>query len=260
LHASEFEVDLNGFRLLQRESVSNDAFGAPYKTFNDGSQIFKAYVVGGALMIIGSDKDKTIKSIQLTGTSSKALPFKGLLLGDPKEKVVRHLGSPSNISIVDDPQVSFYEYDGKNYDVEIDKNGNLYSIKIHATDELINKTEFSESIWLDLKSAILLKNTPKILELFRPDAEIYKNGKTFFINKRYIDFVLKPDENFMTSLIGDKESVARAITEFNPTLEMRIHEKVGFGVVYKFPKSKILKEIWMLPYNGKYRVYEISFR
>jgi hypothetical protein len=96
--------------------------------------------------------------------------------------------------------------------------------------------------------------------MLRPDVEIYKSGKVLSINQKYSAFVEHPDKDFITALVSDNDSVLKELTETEPEAELRIHEKVGVGEVYKFYKGKILKEIVFFPYNGMNRVYEIKFK
>ncbi len=124
----------------------------------------------------------------------------------------------------------------------------------------MNEADDKFDQWAAFKKAVLAKDMKAILELVRPDVEISRDGEVLSIKKRYEDFRVKPDGDFVKALIGDRNSVLEEIGKTEPEEEMRLAENVGVGRVYKFKKGKILKEIVFFPYNGKYRVYEIAFR
>lgn len=261
--AGGLEIDLNGFRLQQLVSVVEPALGRPFKTIDEGDLVANAYAIDQeAYMVVGHLKKfpHNISIIQLTGATAKALPFKGLRLGDPGSKVVEVLGKPDNVKEIQSPKVTKLSYEGRNYTVELDERDRLYSIQVFTTSDLMNKTDGSESEWADFKAAILSKNIAALIEMMKPDVEIYRRGKTLSIMAPYSAFAAKPDTEFVSALVGPTNSVLQQIRQAEPMKELRLTEKVGMGVVYKFPSGKILKEIAFFPFNGRYRVYEIAFR
>jgi hypothetical protein len=261
--AGDFEVDLNGFRLHQLVSIVEPALGRPFKTIDEGDLIADAYAIDqDAYMVVGHLKKypHNISLLQLTGATTKALPFKGLLLGDPKGKVIEVLGKPDRVDQIQSLKVTKLVYEGRNYSVELDESDRLYSIQVFTTADLMNKTDGSESEWTKFKAAILSKNVGSLLEMMKPDVEIYRGGKTLSITAPFSTFSAKPDGEFVSALIGPTNSVLQQVTQVEPVQELRLTEKIGMGVVYKFPKGKILQEVVFFPFNGKYRVYEIAFR
>ncbi|MBN1474886.1 MAG: hypothetical protein JW914_09740 [Syntrophaceae bacterium] len=263
LQAADIQIDLNGFRLLQFKAIVENTFGKPFKTFKTDYSIIEAHRIdSNAYMVFEYDSKmpNNIFSIQLTGHTNKVLPFKGLTLGDDVKKVIDILGKPSEIKEIESPKVSACTYEGTNYSVEIDDKGKLYSVRIYSTKEVYREAKDSFKSYGEFKALIIAKNIKGIIEMLRPDVEIYKNGKSLYINKRYADFVSNPDKEFIEALLGERESVLREVTTTEPEGAIRIHEKVGVGEVYKFNKGQILTEIYFLPYNGKHRVYEINFR
>ena len=215
-----------------------------------------------AYMVVGHQKKypNNISVLQLTGATTKALPFKGLRLGDPRSKVIDVLGKPDHIKQIQTPKVTKLSYEGRNYTVELDENDRLYSIQIFTTAGLMNKTDRSESEWTAFKAAILSKNVAALLEMMKPDVEIYRGEKTLSITAPFITFAENPSGEFVSALIGPTNSVLQQIAQAEPVQELRLTEKIGMGIVYKFPDGKILQEIAFFPFNGKYRVYEIAFR
>lgn len=261
--ASDLETDLNGFRLQQLLSIVERALGRPFKTIDEGDLIANAYAIDQeAYMVVGHLKKypHNISVLQLTGVTTKALPFKGLLLGDPGSKVIEVLGKPDNVKQIQSPRVTKLSYERRNYTVELDERDRLYSIQVFTTSDLMNKTDGSESEWANFKAAILSKNIAALMEMMKPDVEIYRRGKTLSITAPYSVFAAKPDSEFVSALVGPTNSVLQQIRQAEPVKELRLTENIGMGVVYKFPKGKILKEIAFFPFNGTYRVYEVAFR
>jgi hypothetical protein len=75
-----------------------------------------------------------------------------------------------------------------------------------------------------------------------------------------MDFFLDKTTVFYKALLSDYSSVYEELKATEPEREIRVYEKVGVGIVHKFNKGKILKEIVFLPFAGQYRIYEIAFR
>lgn len=263
LAAADLQIDLNGFRLLQPKKAVDIYFGEPLETLKTEHSIVKAYQIdSNAYMVFEykNDLPDYIYSIQLTGTTVKAMPFKGLMLGDDISKINNILGQPSVIKKTDLPNISQYNYDGTNYVAEVDDKDKLYSIKILARPDMIQKADDSFKSYDVFKKLIIAKDIKGIIEMLRPDVEIYKNGKALFIQQRYVDFVASPDKEILEALLGETHSVLKEVKESEPEGEIRVIINFGVGEVYKFHKGKILKEIVFFPYDGKTRVYEIQFR
>ena len=263
LMASENEIELNGFRLQQFVSVVEPVLGPSFRTMDVGDFVANAYQIDdNAYMVISYNKKhpNNISTLQLTGTTNKARPFRGLVLGDAEEKVVRTLGKPDKTTKIDSPNVTKYTYEDRNYSVELDEQGRLYSIQIATTLGLMSEYSKESSAWPEFKAAVMSKDYERILEMLRPDVEMYKSGRTLSINTRYNDFRKAPDKDFIDALIGDKGSVLQEISKLEPEQELRLVLNYGIGRVFKFRSGKILNEIVFFPYNGKYRVYEVAFR
>ena len=263
LEAADIQTDLNGFRLLQLRNVAENYFGKPFDTFKTNSSTVEAYRIdSNAYMVFEYNKNfpNNIFSIQLTGYTNKALPFKGLILGDDVQKVNDILGKPASTEKIESPNVSKYSYEGTNYTVEIDDKGKLYSIRIYGTKDVVQKANDTFKSYEKFKALVIAKDIKSIVEMLRPDVEIYKKGKVLSINQRYADFAATPDKEIVTALLGDTDSVLQEMKESEPEGELRLIKDFGVGEVYKFYKGKILKEIVFFPYNGKNRVYEIEFR
>lgn len=257
------EISLNGFRLQQFVNIAPGVLGAPLQSRETEHLGMTAYPVdANSFMVVTHHKSHphNISKLQLTGSATSALAFKGLTLGDPKDKVLSVLGPPDEIEKINEPKVSLYRYRARNYTVELDESDRLYSIQIFMTTELNEKRDVTKDDWKDFKAAVISKDVQKVLEMMRPDVEIFKSGKTLSIRTRYSDFVQNPDKEFISALLADSDSVLRELMQSEPEEEIRLVMDFGVGKVFKFKKGKILDEIAFFPYNGRYRVYEIAFR
>ncbi len=263
-YASNAEIDLNGFRLQQFTLTAESVYGEHFQTVDLGDVSGKAYGVDkNSYMIIYERKQypKYIDALQLTGTSSNAMPFKGLSLGDPKSKVIDTIGLPAKIKETEISGLNIYYYDDKNYSVEIDKNNRLYSIRIFTTSAIVSEIKDSENTWEKFKNAVNSKSINILLEVCRPDVEIYQGEETHTIRTRFSDFAASPDPRFVKAFFDGGNSVRSVINSTEPSDEAtRLIENFGIGLVYKFPKDSILHEIVFFPYNGEYRLYEVAFR
>ena len=261
--AGEVETDLNGFRLQQFVKVAESELGRPFKTIDTGHSVVNAYQIDDdAYMVVEHHKKypNHISMLQLTGFTTKTLPFKGLALGDPEAKVLAALGKPDDRKKMESPPVVKLSYRERNYSVELDSQGRLYSIQVFTNADVVTKTDGGEDLWATFKAAVQSKDFLLVSQTLRPDVEIYKSGKVLSIQTRYSEFLQRPDKAFVSALLGDADSVLQELSQSEPEEELRLVVDFGVGRVFKFRNGRILKEIAFFPYNGKYRVYEIAFR
>lgn len=261
--AAEPEFELNGWRLLQTAKAMDAAYGEPHKVVEADGVTSRVYFIDRQAYMVATTTQALphhIGSLQLTGITDKALPFLGLTLGDPLSKVLTVLGEPSNRVRIEEWKVSRYEYPRSNYSIEIDDNDKLYSIRI-KTDAAVASEIVDESFspWGAFVDALASHDTARILDQLRPDIEIYRHGHTLEIGQRFHDFAESPDPDFMDALTGSR-GVAAAIANVRPEELVRVTEKMGVGLVFKFPTESALDEVVLFPYAGRYRVYEIAFR
>lgn len=261
--ANETVVDLNGFRLQQIFHVAKNVYGDPFTTVGNETKVGKAFRVGEEAYMIFSYHAKyenSIAAMQLTGVLPNTPVFLGLSLGDPKEKVLKALGPPDDIKEISEPLVKELKYNDRNYSVELDSSGRLYSIRIFTTKKIVSDIDSETDTWTEFSTAIKSMKFSEVEKMLRPDVEIYKDGQTFSVKGRYSDFQNAPDQNIVDSLFSESESVLSEVKTFTPEKELRLILDFGVGEVYKFKTSKVLREIVFFPFNGKYRVYEIAFR
>ena len=261
--AGENVVELGGWRLQQFRELADSTLGGPFRTIEESGRQSKAYRIGdGAYMVFGQDQIQpaNIGSLQLTGTVAPGLTFKGLTLGSNKGDVVAALGQPSREIEIPDPHVTRLEYDGRNYSVEIDQDRKLYSILVHTTPDFMAAPTQDEGPWDGFVRTLRTKDANGLIQLFRPDIEIYKGGETLAIRARFSDFMASPDPRIMDAFMSDETGVARFVRDFEAEENVRVTENMGVGLVYKFPPESCLQEVVFFPYAGRYLIYEVAFR
>lgn len=257
------QYQLNGFQIYQYRFAIEGSLGKPFKSGESDQFEWEAYKFDkNSYMIFQYSKKHLhlIYSIQITGKESTMLPFNGLILGDERSKVLEILGKPDEIRDIPDMKLKYYIYEDKNYSVEIDSDGKLYSIKISFYPEIYRETGKNKDYWNQFKTVIAKKDFARLSLFFRPDAEIYYMGNTLNIDKAFASFFLDKKTAFYSALLSETESVYEELKNDTSKLEIRMIEKVGAGFVHKFYSGKFLKEIVFMPYAGQNRIYEIAFK
>jgi len=259
------EVALNGFLIYQFRDTVKKALGKPFQTGKTERSEYEAYAIGDdAYMAFEYLKDHKdwVYSIQISGTNARMVPFKGLVLGDSREKVLRALGKPDRTEKVSNGKKELLVYDAENCSVELDTKGALVSIRIYWYQDLFEPPDGdNEKNWKAFRRAIQKKDFKTISGYFRPDVEIYRDGQVLSIDTAFEAFFLASKGKFFDAVLSDKNSVYSEVKSGVPDqMDMRLHEKMGSGFVHKFPKSKVLEEIYFLPYAGRWRIYEVKFR
>ncbi len=269
--AGEIETDLNGFRLQQFCSNAEKALGKPFRSqkrvISAGNLKSSAYLIDDdAYMVVECPDEKgppNIHSLQLTGFSQKTLPFKGLYLGDSENQVIKVLGKPDLVEKDSDTKKTFI-YKDRNYSLRLSgEEPKLHSILIFTTRELIvgaTSPDDNEE-WETFQAALLAQDMPRLMELMRPDVTINHGHDIYAINNSWVEFIKHPDPLFVQALLNKTGSaLEQASMSVQPEKQWRLQEHYGLGVVYKFPEGNPLEEISFFPYNGKYRVFEITLR
>jgi hypothetical protein len=143
LSADETVTDLNGFRLQQLKSAVERSLGKPTEASEkDDINVEMHLIDQNSYMVITYTKKSplTVESIQITGSAKMAIPFKGLVLGDRKDKIQRVLGKPTSTEKTELPNVWRLNYKGRNYIIEVNDKSRIYSIKIFTTVDLMTNT------------------------------------------------------------------------------------------------------------------------
>ena len=258
------EDELNGWRLQQFAAIVTSEMGEPFKSLEDPPFRYHAYRFDEqAYLVVGIDQAQPnhVASLQLTGKASTLMsPFKGLRLGDGRDKVLAVLGPPSDIVAVAEPKLSRLEYADRNYSVELDEAGGLYSIRLHINQAFMHIPPDDEDPWPDFLAALESGDAKRLLPHLRPDVEVYRHGRTLSIQQRFSDFAARPDPALLDAFLSADSGVRRHARDCRHETAVRVTEKMGVGVVWKFEEPCGLGEVVMFPHAGRYRVYEVAFR
>lgn len=259
-----YESELNGWRLLQFTQTIEPALGEPFTTRDNPPLRYRAYGVGDdAYMVFGTHDalPQVIDSLQLTGTAAvDMLPFKGLKLGDDRGKVLTALGQPTSMTEIDEPKVTRWNFEGTNYSVELDSENRLYSIRIDMQHDFMKPRDDTNKDWETFVAAVRSRDADKLLDRLRPDIEVYRDGQVLAIRKRYRDFSESPDAALLDAFFSSNSGVLRYLDTCTAETNVRVTEKMGIGLAYKFDPECPLAEVVLFPYAGQYRVYEVTFR
>ena len=264
-HAQDaaYESELNGWRLLQFMQAVDPVMGEPFTTRDDPPLRYRAYGLGkDAYMVFGmhDDQPHVIDSLQLTGTAAgDMLPFRGLKLGDDRGGVIAALGEPTSKTEIDEPKVTRWDYEGTNYSVELDSDDRLYSIRIGMGHGFMEPAEDREKDWETFVAAVRSRDPGKLLGRLRPDMEVYRDGEVLAIRRRYSDFATSPDAAILDAFFSTTSGVLRYLDTCKAEANVRVTEKMGVGLAYKFNPECPLAEVVLFPYAGQYRVYEVAF-
>jgi len=260
----EFYPVLNGFYLWQFKAGVRNHFGEPFETQDFGDRIIEAYkVTDTSYMAFEFLKEKfehNAFSVQISGYPTHMTAFRGVKLGDSFSDVEKKLGKAESSKKVEGlPYTIYYYNDDSNFSTEFDEDNRLYSIRIYVTDEFMNDAEHDFDSWTDFTEAIKAKDMKRISDLLRPDFEIFKDDKVLSVETPFAEFLANPDNEIVNAFIGENGSVKAAMEESEPDGEARLIIDMGLGQVYKFYKGSVVAEIVLFPYNGKYRIYEVTF-
>lgn len=256
------ELELDGWRLQQFAASVEEQLGPPFKVVEQPPETFKVYHVGErAYLVVGTRSPlvNNIDSLQLTGTQADATLLRGLRLGDPADKVRQALGAPQKVKPIGEPDVDMWDYLDRNYSVEVDRAGHLYSVRIHSDEKLLGAPR-GDDPWSAFKADVASGAFERVEPWLRPDVEVYRDGETLAIRGRYGPFLATRSDALRDALLGPHSSVRTAIAQYEPEGLVRVTENMGVGLVFKFPDASELQELVFFPYAGRYRLFEATFR
>lgn len=266
------QIELNGFLLGQYKIVLESTFGEPFKEIaHEDGWVDRFYSLGpGAesYMLFGlSNKDDVqIIAMQITGNSAPGMfPFLGLRLGDSKSKVLEVLGEPSSIKPVVVPDLNldlkYYQYEGRNYSVEINHLDKLYSIRLVGDEGLLQEAQGVPAIE-ELKVCVLRKDADCLVGVLAPDFEAFKDGKAITYSTAARRELANSASPLVHLLLGSENSLRSVFADekLDGHSELRLYESKRLDWVFKYPDSKIIQEIVYTFHSGEWRVWEIRFR
>ena len=260
--------ELNGFKLRQfKEAVKNE-YKEPLQVnnFDDGfvAEIYLIKPDSTAYVIFEYPNwnKEIIFSIQIYGAFKEIDPrFKNIKMGISENELINEIGKPSNSKEIGE-YGKVLEYENTNYSFEINKNGNLSSIKIFDNyNEVYPKPNVEKIPSLDKIRTILKSNNPKIIsELLSPEMELYLENETLFFKQSW-----EKEINYDYSRIFETISkITKGINKVNGSDENQYEENMRLTLgenpkhVLKFKTGMKLKEIVMKWENGKYLIWEIK--
>jgi hypothetical protein len=269
---AESQRELNGYLLGQHSSVLASTFGEPFReiTREDG-WTDRAYVLDydrGVYMVFGfsPDRPEYMVAIQITGGSGIDMyPFLGLTLGDDSSVVRDGLGQPSDVAHSPELNLDVWTFDGRNYSVEFDSTGRLYSIRIVGF-EGFPEVEGSLTPVGPLAQALRSEDIDQLLDLLAPDVEIYKDDSVHMFNRAARTELLDPNSEVSRLLYSGpgslREVLPETLSDADYEMNLRIFERQpeAFYSVCKFPDAIPVEELVFQKQAGRWRVWEVRFR
>jgi len=258
-------TELYGFRLGQYKHTTKNEFGEPFQggKFEDESEYEMFFIDSEKsiymVFIYSKEQNKTIESIQLSGDNFMAdIGFYGLRLGIDKEKVEKVLGKPYDKKDIGEYGEQ-WNYENKNYSIEISHKGKLSSVKIWDTyssnTSIMGKRPEFESI-IKLMSS---NNNTDIGHILAPTVEIYYKGQTLCFEKSF-GTEIKTDFSGIFQTIREIINGLDKINTYDPNSyeeNMRVVLGQNMKHVVKIKKGHIIQEIVFENINGQYLIYEI---
>lgn len=262
----EMVTKLNGFQIGQYRDVARLELGDPIKKekYEDGFEyeIFLLKPDTSLYMIFEYSPAnlQLIWSIQFTGKAGVA-GFKNLSLGIISADVERLLGKPSRIVDAGEYGVK-WEYNATNYSVEIDRLGNLSSIKISDdSNTLFPINELSEIPSLAVIVKLLRSDkNEKIAAALCPDVEVSVNGKLYSFNRK-LQHEVDNDASTVFELVRELIADCSKVNTKDPSAyaeSIRVVEGQNPLHVIKLKKNTRIKEIVLRYQFGKYLIWEIK--
>lgn len=264
----EGETELVGFVLGQARKNVHAQLGPPFQksVHTDGwlSEFHKLKPDTSIYAVFKYNPSDTSKiyAIELVGERYPDMqPFRGLKLGDSKEKVSARLGKFERSETVDDPPVTTFFYNNENYSVDIDDRGLLYGIQIFGN--ILNHKPIGNPSVKHFRDAVISKNIDSLVSWLAPDAEFHKGGKVIMYTVGARAELSNPNSEFTKLLLGETGSVRYVFSKeyAEGTSESRLHPELNqMTVVDKFFDSNIISEIVFRTHAGRWKVYEVIFR
>ncbi len=204
-------------------------------------------------------------SIQLAGDSGTEMHrFVGLSLGDARDRVIRQLGQPSHVERNPELKLDVLEFTDRNYSVEIDSTGRLFSIQILGYDGFPQYPRDSVPALTQFASGLSARDLDQILESLTPDFEIFQGDSAYRFQNSARRDVADTAAAVARLLYAGTNSVAHALanqaTVRSADLVIRVYERAAPGFAYKFSSASPLAEIVYQRSAGEWRVWEIRYR
>jgi len=259
--------ELNGFLLGQSQRAIDASFGtllAQQRT-DDGwtERIYSLDSSYHAFMSFGfPDSTGECLSIQIAGAPGTPMsPFAGLMLGDPRSEVLHLLGSTPAVEHEQDGNLDLLTYPNRNYSVELDSLGRLFSIRLVGYDGFPKRPSTPVDNLTAVGRTLRSHSIDSLIGIISPEFEVsigdtvltFGHGARIDLSdsgSRISRFLYNGDSSLLNLLASTPAQ--------NAELKLRLFERHRTGYVYVFPSNSKLREIVFVADSGKWRIYEIS--
>ncbi|MBL7873889.1 MAG: hypothetical protein JNM78_19905 [Cyclobacteriaceae bacterium] len=258
-------VELFGFRLGQYKDVVTNELGEPSQTqvMEDSTLVDFYYISKDSSTYMAfqylPSKQKEINAIQLSGNKTQR-SFYGIHLGDKEKKLNSTFGKADTILTqkFNNKKAETWRYNKLNLSILL-VNRKVKSLRIW--DDTPQK-DYNHPTINELLEVIKTNDKSKIADILSPGLEVYycekvitwKNSfyKDIYQEKASVfDFITNTDYG-LASLIGKKS--------FAPDLSLRVINGIGTFPVYKFSEESLITEIVLNFQQGKYKIWEVTYK
>jgi hypothetical protein len=255
---------LNGFLLGEDAKPLSEGFDSLVKEqkYSDGwiERVYTLDTAKDAYMVFGfSDSSDDCMSIQITGDAGTPMhPFLGLKLGDSRQRVTEILGPPSQVQHLHAPPLEFLLYARRNYSVELDSLGRLYSIRILGYRGFANAPSDSLPNLENILQLLRSTDPEVILEALAPDVEIVSGDTTYTFSGSALDAISDPSSRLSQLLYSGQSSLASLNQSAirSATLEPESMKNNPQTPMFKFSESSFVKDVVFVIHAGKWRIWE----
>jgi hypothetical protein len=254
--------ELNGYLLGQDAKPLSEGFDSLIREqkYSDGwiERVYSLDTAHSAFMVFGfSDSSDDCLSIQITGEAGTSMrPFLGLRLGDTREKINEILGLPTQVQHLAATHLEFLQYRHRNYTVELDSLGNLWSIRILGYRGFPENPPDSLPELATVFQSLRSKDPEIILEALAPDAELIVGDSVYTFAGSAFDVVSDPSSRFAqllysspTGLASLDRSFIRVATPDPASLSVNVPK-------YEFPPNSPVEDVVFVVHAGKWRIWE----
>lgn len=255
---------LNGYLLGQDNKALAGGFSILVKEqkYSDGwtDRVYSLDTTRDAFMVFGfSDSSDDCYSIQISGGAGTPMrPFLGLRLGDPREKVMNALGTPSRVQHLQQPALEFLQYARRNYSVELDSLGNLWSVRILGYRGFPDIPADSLPNLLQIFEALRSNDPEKILDVLAPDVQLNDGDSQLTFTGAATAEIEDPNSWMSLLLYSGKSSLATVSDSLvrAATLDLKSFESNRQAPMFRFPEPSPVRDAVFVAHAGKWRIWE----
>ncbi len=259
--------ELNGFLLGEDAAPIGAGFDTLLKEqkYGDGwtDRVYPLDSTGTSFMVFGfADSSDDCMSVQITGKPETPMhPFLGLRLGDAKEKVYRTLGVPSQVRHVQRRAMTFCQYEDRNYSVQLDSLGRLWSVRILDYEGFPGLPPDSLPDLAGTFQALQSGDPEVILDALAPDVELVAHDTAYSFMGSPLDVVSNQATRFSQLLYAGPSCLAALGQAYvrAATLDPQSSDDAAHVLRYTFPVDAPVKDIVFVIHAGKWRIWDAHF-